>query len=106
MKDGRNRIRNLFNEAKEFYQWSPPPRPKSERSAKRRRLADGLGNLSPTREVDSMSIDSCEDAESESEELESLNEAGPMRRIRGEVGSYTLRNYAYGSTNRLPGTAD
>ncbi|CAE6479289.1 unnamed protein product [Rhizoctonia solani] len=44
-----------------------------------------------------MSIDPYEDSDDsfDSEELEPPNDAGPTRKMAGEVASYTLRNYAY-----------
>ncbi|KDN36315.1 hypothetical protein RSAG8_10937, partial [Rhizoctonia solani AG-8 WAC10335] len=98
MKDGRNRIRQLLEEAKEFYQWSPPPRPKPA-GPKRQKLGSET-NLAPMAEEEhGMYVDSYQNSDSgsgsDSEEPESLSDAGPMRRIRGEVGSYTLQNYAY-----------
>ncbi|KEP46295.1 hypothetical protein V565_206980 [Rhizoctonia solani 123E] len=94
------RVRELMKEAKEFYEWPPPPRPQSNRGTKRKRTRSSESNSFASvseRQSDGMSIEPYEDPDcsSDSEELEPSNDAGPTRRIAGEVASYTVRNYAY-----------
>ncbi|CAE6475324.1 unnamed protein product [Rhizoctonia solani] len=95
------RVRELKKEAKEFYEWSPPPRAPSNRGTKRHhsgasKYSPSLASMSEDKGND-MSIDPYDDSDysSDSEVLEPPNAAGPERRIVGEVGSYTLRDYAY-----------
>ncbi|CAE6368986.1 unnamed protein product [Rhizoctonia solani] len=82
VNDGSLRVEQLSTYAEELYQWPPPPRPKSDRGAKRRRTggSECSNPLGPTPE------DACEgsDYESDSEELESLSDASPTRRVVGE----------------------
>ncbi|KEP48964.1 hypothetical protein V565_111410 [Rhizoctonia solani 123E] len=95
------RVRELKKEAKELYEWSPPPRAPSNRGTKRHhsgasKYSPSLASMSEDKGND-MSIDPYDDSDysSDSEVLEPPNAAGPERRIVGEVGSYTLRDYAY-----------
>ncbi|KEP49707.1 hypothetical protein V565_094670 [Rhizoctonia solani 123E] len=96
-----DRVWELFTEIKDIYRWPPPPRPKSDRGSKKRKLDDGRGGQLPHMpENTSMSIEPYENSDdsgsqSDLEELESLGNAGSMQRIVGEVASYTLMNYAH-----------
>ncbi|KEP45135.1 hypothetical protein V565_313450 [Rhizoctonia solani 123E] len=100
-KDRHIRVRELMKEAKEIYDWPPPPRPKPDEGMKRQRT--GRSNFSPAFSAtpeskrDDMSIEPYDDSNysSDSEELEPPNDTGPLLRVAGEVASYTLRNYAY-----------
>ncbi|CAE6465357.1 unnamed protein product [Rhizoctonia solani] len=95
------RVRELLKKAKQFYDWPPPPRPQSNRGTKRHN--SGANKYKPPltstseHQGDDMSIDPCEDSEHsfDSEELEPPHNAGPTRKIAGNVASYTLKNYAY-----------
>ncbi|CAE6529539.1 unnamed protein product [Rhizoctonia solani] len=99
IEDSVGLINQLINEAREFYEWSPPPRPKSDRGTKRPRTGSEYSNpFGPRPENESMSVDPYEDSDCESdpEELESPeDDVGPTRRVVGEVSSYTFINYAY-----------
>ncbi|KEP55626.1 hypothetical protein V565_002400 [Rhizoctonia solani 123E] len=82
-KDGPDRIDQLSYGAKDFYEWAPPPSPKSDRGrpSKRQRTDDQSNELgSMTEEIeDMMSVDQDdgfdESVESGSEELHSLSGA-------------------------------
>ncbi|CAE6415766.1 unnamed protein product [Rhizoctonia solani] len=95
------RVRELLKKVKQFYEWPPPPRPQSNRGTKRHNSGANKYNPPLTsmseHQGDDMSIDPCEDSEHsfDSEELEPPHNAGPTRKIAGNVGSYTLKNYAY-----------
>ncbi|CAE6499820.1 unnamed protein product [Rhizoctonia solani] len=98
IEDSVGLINQLINEAGEFYEWPPPPHPKSDRGTKRPRTGSECSNpFGPTPDNDSMSVDPCEDSnrESDREELESPEDVGPTRRVVGEVASYTFKNDAY-----------
>ncbi|EUC57879.1 hypothetical protein RSOL_232790, partial [Rhizoctonia solani AG-3 Rhs1AP] len=100
VKDRHARVFELLKEAKEFYRWPPPPpHPRSDKGTERQRTGGSESNSFASvseRQSDGMSIEPYEDSDcnSDSEELEPSNDAGPTRRIVGEVASYTLRNYA------------
>ncbi|CUA68290.1 hypothetical protein RSOLAG22IIIB_07818 [Rhizoctonia solani] len=87
IEDSVGLINQLINEAGEFYEWPPPPHPKSDRGTKRPRTGSECSNpFGPTPENDSMSVDPCDDSncESDREELESPDVDGPKRRVVGE----------------------
>ncbi|CAE6479283.1 unnamed protein product [Rhizoctonia solani] len=95
------RVGKILKEAKDVYEWPPPPRPQSDRGTKRQntgqsKYSGSLASVSEN-EPNDMSIDPYEDSDDSwvSEELEPPHDAGPTREIAGEVASYTLRNYAY-----------
>ncbi|EUC60788.1 hypothetical protein RSOL_365300 [Rhizoctonia solani AG-3 Rhs1AP] len=101
VKDGYSRVHHLMREAKEFYKWPPPPRPQSDRVAKRQRTggsseySKSLASVPENQHNASIDPYGDSDYSSDSEELEPPHDAGPTRKIAGEVASYTLKNYAY-----------
>ncbi|CAE6479276.1 unnamed protein product [Rhizoctonia solani] len=89
-QDEYARVRELLKEAKEFYEWPPPPRSQSDRGTKRQRTGqskyDGSLDSVSENEPNNISIDPYEDSDDsfDSEELEPPNNAGPTRQVAGE----------------------
>ncbi|CAE6474060.1 unnamed protein product [Rhizoctonia solani] len=89
-KDDGAQISQLSEEAGDIYKWAPPPLQPS----RKRQRSDAWGSqLSSTDEKEDDDFYS----KSDLEELDSLSDVnpGPSRTITGEVGTYTLKNYAY-----------
>ncbi|KAG8701418.1 hypothetical protein FRC11_012186, partial [Ceratobasidium sp. 423] len=98
-------IKELSEEAKDIYQWPPPPLPEPDQGScsttSKRPRTDTLPE-----EEDSMSVDEYDDSDSGSdqEEPDSASDVGCkhgvagngyVHTVTGDVATYTIKNYAY-----------
>ncbi|KAG8701419.1 hypothetical protein FRC11_012187, partial [Ceratobasidium sp. 423] len=106
MERSKALIKELSKEAKDIYQWPPPPLPELDRGSRsttpKRPRVDDVSE----KEGDSMSIDEYDDSDSGSdqEELDSAGDVscrhgvignGYVHTVTGDVATYTIMNYAY-----------